>query len=558
MFTGLQPAVAWACLAVVVVFVPLTVWMQSQLQLTQVVPLPKSPEILASDAREILASLGYPDPPRDTTFGFSRHPGYIDHLMAGERSPQWWDLLRRGEPSVVRFWYRESPSYLVPHRVTEFIPTERDPPLTEPGMLYVQLDPHGRLRRFQAVPPELDEAEDRGAVDWNPLIQAAGFEIESLSEAEAQWLPSSYATERMAFTGTYLDAPEIPVRLEAGALRGHPVWFRVIEPWTEPAEAAGAGSPFFRSSDIGTTNIARLLHIVLNLLLIVVLAVLARRNLRRDRSDRKNAFRLAFFVFALQMVRWLLGAHHVPERSEAEIVFGGLYRAFFAFGLVWLFYIALEPYARRRWPRTMVSWVRLLGGHVRDPGVGWDVLVGCAFGALWPALRGMICMAPEWLGQVPPRPDLTVHAAELVVLHGVTASVSQLFAVAVNAMNTNLFIIIGFLFLRFVLRRTWPAVIAALGLMTLVWGPSYYLGWFTIPLVFALWFLFFFRFGWVTVVVFIFMVDLQQSYPLTVDASAWYAHPTYVAMAAIAAVTLYGFQVSLGGRPAFGDLLGEE
>ena len=35
-------------------------------------------------------------------------------------------------------------------------------------------------------------------------------------------------------------------------------------------------------------------------------------------------------------------------------------------GMVWVFYLAFEPYARRLWPRMLVSWVRVLGGHFRD------------------------------------------------------------------------------------------------------------------------------------------------------------------------------------------------
>ena len=70
------------------------------------------------------------------------------------------------------------------------------------------------------------------------------------------------------------------------------------------------------------------------------------------------------------MLQWLLAAHHVPERSEFELFIGGLYRGFFAFALGWLFYIVLEPYARRLWPRTMISWVRLLDGRRARPPAG--------------------------------------------------------------------------------------------------------------------------------------------------------------------------------------------
>ena len=116
--------------------------------------------------------------------------------------------------------------------------------------------------------------------------------LETHAEAlrEHPQLPSGYATERAAFTGAFPNAPEIPIRVEVGALLGRPIWFRVIEPWTQSAEAAQS---FFRPSDSLTSNVAKLTQIGLNLFLIVVLALLARRNLRLGRGDRKNAFRLA-------------------------------------------------------------------------------------------------------------------------------------------------------------------------------------------------------------------------------------------------------------------------
>ena len=49
-------------------------------------------------------------------------------------------------------------------------------------------------------------------------------------------------------------------------------------------------------------------------------------------------------------------------------------------GFTWLIYIGLEPYVRRVWPRTLISWTRLLSGQVRDPLVGRDVLIGMLVG----------------------------------------------------------------------------------------------------------------------------------------------------------------------------------
>jgi serine/threonine-protein kinase len=45
-------------------------------------------------------------------------------------------------------------------------------------------------------------------------------------------------------------------------------------------------------------------------------------------------------------------------------------------GIIWLIYLALEPFARKRWPVTLVSWGRLLSGNLRDPLIGRDLLIG--------------------------------------------------------------------------------------------------------------------------------------------------------------------------------------
>ena len=52
--------------------------------------------------------------------------------------------------------------------------------------------------------------------------------------------------------------------------------------------------------------------------------------------------------------------------------------AFGAFngGMMWIYYLAIEPYARRFWPDALLGWTRLLSGHIRDPRVGRELLIG--------------------------------------------------------------------------------------------------------------------------------------------------------------------------------------
>ncbi len=553
-YDGLSPSIAWACLGGTVLALAGLLWTAGQSRLTEIVPLPKSPEVLVADARDILRSLGYPTPERDHTFGFRRDTSYIDQLMNEERSPDWWRLLSRGEPNVIRFWYRESPRFLVPHRITEFFPEEHDPPLSLPGMVTLELDTGGRLRQLVGMPPEREDSTDElGNPEWGLLLAAAGFEPSSLRPTEPRWLPPTHADQRAAWEGTYLEASEIPIRIEAAAYRGRPVAFRILEPWSEPVGLSSEG--WNQASDVVPSASGRIAHVALHFLLIFTLVGFALRNWRLGRSDRKRAFRLAAALLVLMMTHWLLAAHHVPDGSQLQIFFGGLYRSFFVFGLAGLLYLALEPYARKLWPRSLASWVRLLDGRWRDPIVGRDVLVGALMGpAIALAVHGWR-LVPLWMDSVPPRPDFPHHPVELLALRGVRESVAELLAVQINIATHVLFLFIALLLLRVVFRRTAVAVALHWLLYVFVYGSAF--GYVPIALIISSWYLVFFRFGWVSIFVATMVGDVLGGFPLTADPSAWHAHASFLVVGFSLALALYGFRISLGKRPLFRDLLGD-
>ncbi len=554
-YSGLSPSIAWACLCAIVLAIAGTVWLGSKARLSGIVPLPKSPEVLVADARDLLRSLGYPTPERDSTFGFVRDTTYIDHLVKDEdRSPDWWRLLSRGEPSVIRFWYRESPQFLVAHRITEFFPEEHDPPLNVPGMVTVELDPQGRLRRLAAVPPERD---DPGALSeegqWTTLLEAAGFVPSTLKTTEPRWLPPTHSDRRAAWEGVFPEAPEVSVRIEAAAYRGRPVAFRVVEPWSEPLGMTSDG--WVRAESVVPSASGRIAHVGFHLLFIITLAVLAQRNWKLGRSDRKLAFRFAAILSALMMAQWLLAAHHVPDGAQLQIFFGGLYRAFFVFGIGGLLYLALEPYARKLWPRALVSWVRLLHGRFRDPIVGRDVLVGLVQGASVGVIFWLSRILPLWLGRVPPRPDLPRHPAELLALRGVRESVAELIAIQINISTHILFLFIALLLLRIIFRKNSIAVALHWILYVLVYGSGF--GYFAIAVAITAWHVVFYRFGWVPIFVSTMAMDTLSGFPLTTDLSSWHAYASFLVIGFMLALAIYAFKTSLGKRAAFKDLLGE-
>ena len=124
--------------------------------------------------------------------------------------------------------------------------------------------------------------------------------------------------------------------------------------------------------------------------------------------------------------------------------------------VLWLFYMALEPWVRRLWPETLVSWTRLLAGRFRDPLVGRDLLIGAVFGVLTKLLCQIGILAPvvAWLGtsqSAGPPADLFGHL--LHPLLGGRYCLGELIHYLAMAVTDGIIILLLLLLLRFVLRK---------------------------------------------------------------------------------------------------------
>ena len=62
--------------------------------------------------------------------------------------------------------------------------------------------------------------------------------------------------------------------------------------------------------------------------------------------------------------------------------------------MIWVSYLAVEPWTRRLWPDALVTWNRLLVGRFRDPLIGRDVLIGAVVGILLALLTRSTMLAP--------------------------------------------------------------------------------------------------------------------------------------------------------------------
>ena len=124
---------------------------------------------------------------------------------------------------------------------------------------------------------------------------------------------------------------------------------------------------------------------------------LARRNMRRGRGDSQGAFRVAGFIFIVEFVGWAFTAHFAPAAWVAYLAFiGGCGKALYLAGFMWVLYMAIEPYVRRRWPEMLISWTRVLSGNLYDSRVGRDVMLGALGGAAMAVIENSVNALPAW------------------------------------------------------------------------------------------------------------------------------------------------------------------
>ncbi|MGA7916473.1 MAG: serine/threonine-protein kinase, partial [Candidatus Acidiferrales bacterium] len=546
---GLRPAIAWGCLLLIVVGLVASVVLAQKTQLPNLVPLPSPPEVLAAKAREMAREFDYTAAPVDTAYAFKSFPGYLDYIEKNDRSLTRWNKLSSGVPPTVTFWYRESPGFMSNVTLGSWgIVTSDDPPNLIPGMLLMFLDTQGHLLRFEAVPPQFDDSTEPAASppNWGALFAAAGLDANQFKSVPPQWTPLAVTDARAAWEGTWPGHPELPLRVEAASYRRKPVYFDLISQWTKPDRMSALQPVSGGSIELAADAV------FFSLLILGV--VMARSNLRSGRSDRRGATRLALLVsFSLGGV-YLMAAHHVPGPPEAGILFTAAAVGLIVGTTVWILYVALEPYVRRRWPDSLISWGRVLAGQMRDPVVGRDLVLGILAGVFPAVAFRMLELIPGWIGKLPLPPESGLDYDSLSGLRDLLGSIPA-FIVIVFALSLLFFFI--FFLVRIVLRKEWLAIVVLLLLVSFlnVWEQDSPV--LIVTEVLVTWgtgLAILVRFGLFALVVCTCTNGILHSYILTTHLSAWYAEPTFFVFFVFLAVAIFGFCTSTAGKPLFSGI----
>jgi hypothetical protein len=539
---GLRPRVAAACLATIVVAVLAVPFLQEPLHLYSRVPVEKAPAALEDRARELLARLGHSAPAVDAESGLDFDSEYFQDARKKDRSPARWEGLRTGDPPVALYWYRQSPRPLWPLRPSGLV-AWGDPPQLVSGMAAVKYDLAGRLVALSVVPRQVEAAATAppAAPDWGPLLEAARLDLSKLRAVEPKWAPPFHTDARAAWEGTWPRRPDIAIRVEAAGYRGRPVWFEIVNPWTRPER----DEPFPLTEG---QRAGRAVVILILLGLVATGAVLAKRNIRLGRGDRRGAFRLALTLFGLGMGALLIAAHHVVDVTmEILLLARGAGIVMLVAGLIWLFYLALEPYVRRLRPWTLISWARLLGGGWRDAVVGRDSLIGMVCGAVLAAVFFVAQRLPILLGLPAPVPN----SGDLAVLVRTSRLLADFVSVPISATLFGLGALLLFLVLRFLTRRDLPAAVLLVALLTLnVLAQAEELVWLMLPLAlvfYASYAVLLLRFGVLSAIAGVFTADILIGMPLLPEPERWTGSASLVVVPLLIVLAVRAFRSAVGG-----------
>lgn len=509
--------------------------------------MPLSPDVLKDRAHEHLKSLGIAKD-MDWAIGFDHDRGYLRWIRKNDPSADRWDRLEAGRPAALYFWYRQSPEQLIPNLYYPYAGTLEpgritlaEPAPVKPGMTSVKLDLNGNLLELHHVPTSDILARPEEALpDWDALFKAANLDRAQFTPCAATAVPPVYANLRRAWTGWLREDPEhtVPICIEAAALHGQPVYFEVIVPREEDPSSGYEGT----LDKGGETLSAVYFAVVLG-----AAAVFAPRSLTQGRSDRRGALRLAIATFTILMVVWLFETHHVASIEELRLLIFGLAFALSWSGLLWLTYIALEPYVRQLWPELLITWTRLLAGQWRDPRVGRDLLLGVLFGVLLQLLDQLGRTLPAWLGATTPTPYWDWWIPNTLI-RGYW--VGDLLINLVYSFRWAFFyILLLFLLMRVLLRQPIVAAVVTVLLSSALWigtsatleEPSWY--WLFAVAIEAMLLVVLVRVGVFAVIVAEF-VWYTVCFPLNTQ----FDESTVSALAVVLALAAFGFYTSLLGR----------
>ncbi len=550
---GLRPHIAIALLGSVLLGLAFAVYFSIHYNAYDKMDVELTPEVLTEKAHEIIARLGYVGRPSDSAYGLDIDGDFQDAVQKSDKPRPNWDAVLTARPSLLQYWYRQSPDDMFANQVRDNLLTpgtitETDPPTVLAGMINLHLDPQGRLTYLQAIPaqkldagkpvPNAPTAPALNPFDWSILLNAAGLDASKLEPAPSTWNSLAASDSRVAWTGVWPGTTR-PLRVEAASFQGKPVFFQLIGDWTKPDRMVSTEKKSFGD------KAGRIIGMILLVAGLTAACLLARRNYRHGRGDRQGALRLGVVVFIAEMALFVCRSHFAAIGDTIGLTILAISTALFISGVIWTLYMAIEPWVRRQWPKTIISWTRLLGGSFGDPVVGRDILLGILLGVIW-----ILVFQVRYI--------FMMHMGAAPSLGGTDALIGGRFALGgwirqwPLSIQAALFFFLLLLGLRALLRNQWLAGAVFVALFAVPRGLASSYMTVELPaliLVYAIAVLIVIRFGLIPLVLAIFTIDMLGNVPFSANFSAWYMTTSILALLSVVAISGWGFYRSLGGQP---------
>ena len=500
-------------------------------------PLDSPPDVLAHKSREVAAAFGFARRPQDSALWLEHRTDLVRYLRNLKGSKPWDEWLASEAP--IASVYRESLTPLVAYPYGDV--GSDNPAPVDPGMVQVRLDGNGKLLAFAGKPydsgPELAQP-----VAPESVFRAAGLDMAAFQEVAPTGVPAYASDQVRAWRGPHPKIPNTELTVRIAWWKGRITDATITYPYMKDG-------PSERGSTV-IQGISRVLSSTGLAICALFVALLARRNWRLGRTDRKGALRIAGAQLVLSALAWLGWVHAVPNNSMVGLIERNLADWLFSAGLVWLVYLALEPAVRARWPHSIVTWNRLLAGRWLDPQVGAHILIGAAAGSvMWLGFQVM----GAYLSPADNMNSGGGLALALGTRHWIGATSSTI-ANALRASMIGFFAIFG---LRALVRRDWIASLLAAVFFTLLEGevinsPQWQLVGAIYVVIYAVLIFVLLRYGLVATIAGIVFVNEFINITIGADWRAWYVPSGLATLLLLLGIALFAFWRSLGTR----DLLG--
>lgn len=509
----------------------------------------KSPEVLVERTQQIIRDLGYASPPSDVYWRMDRNRAMLRFRVV-QSPPLGMQNLGSAVQGVAVLDYRQSETHSLSSQPSVGRVSFSDPLVDAAGDISVRIDSRGQLLRFQTAPrAQTGQIANSEPTNWSTALRAAGLGEASLQPVNGKsFVPYAYE-ERRDWEGAYPGHPDTPIHVLAAATGGRLTYFEVRAPW-DPATASNKKA--YDKLDI----IARATPAIVALLVLMLGVVIVRNNIRSQRADGKGALRVAAFVFLVTLCSDVLLAHFPLEALAATQTVSSLAaNALFNSAFVWVSYMAVEPFIRKRMPHVLNSWIRLIEGRLLDSAVGREILVGSFLGVLMELGTVSCWYLPAWF-KVRGVPSSSPFWQYMIGIHGWLSGLLDSAGMAVfDALGTLIF----FCLARMLVRHNGAAL-----LLTAVFlfaagmaGGPLLLAVVAGLIVSAICLLSLLRFGLLAYAACLFVYFTLIKFPHTLSMKLWYSTQSVLTLFVVVGFAAFGFWRSVGNQPLFGNLMKE-